>query len=140
MKAKRRAGPEQTETAQPVDREMSNSGFNITRLSRTVHTEGRFYSGVTTGTPDRYYWRESGLSLWVELKRPKGGRASAAQQRFYLGHALNPCKCHIWHDVRVCVAWLEARGYRMLRDGQPYYPYGIHALGSIATEAETWEC
>jgi hypothetical protein len=63
-----------------VDRLMVTAlGFRAIRFSQSRATQ------QTPGIPDRrYHHRALGITVWVETKRPKGGKMSDAQREFML--------------------------------------------------------
>ena len=59
--------------------------------------------GVTAGVPDLIIILPEGKTLWIEMKRRKGGSVSAVQKAFHKK------LIELGHDVVVCKGALEAR-------------------------------
>ena len=59
--------------------------------------------GMVAGAPDLIVILPGGVTLWIEMKRRKGGRVSPSQRAF---GAMLERNGHHW---RVCYGWEEAR-------------------------------
>ena len=59
--------------------------------------------GMTAGAPDLAVILPKGVTLWVEMKRRKGGRVSPGQK--VIGNRLQ----NLEHHYRVCKGWEEAK-------------------------------
>lgn len=89
-----------------IDDEMSAAGFRVHDFSKKYKQAGVWVSVCTPGTPDRYYWREDGLAIWVELKAPRGNLREA-QAAFIEGHRHNPIEAVSWSSLEECQRWLD---------------------------------
>ena len=103
-KPRKARGDPEAQVGFAVDAEMESRGFHVCDLSKKRKSAGQWISAVSTGVPDRYYWREDGLSVFVELKAP-GGVISPAQQAFIDGHRFNPIDVQVWWSLDDCLAW-----------------------------------
>lgn len=61
--------------------------------------------GMVAGAPDLAVILPKGVTLWVEMKRRKGGVVTPAQKQ--MGKRLEA----LGHHYRVCYGWEEARAF-----------------------------